>query len=129
MRFWIPIVALLLPFSDAVGSESSDDFERKFSDVYERSCCGVHAAYDRELGYFFQALPTFKASLDKCLGANPGPQSVKGYFDLAKDGTYQLLLKPQGGFADCLSLALEGHKIPKPPTLPYANPFRFSTEK
>ena len=128
MRIHGLVITSLLLCSDAAWSGDPDSFERIFQTVHERSCCGGHAVYDRELGYFFQAQTDLAPRLDRCLDANPGARAVKGYFDFAVDGSYEVVLRPAGRFASCLSAAFEGRAVPEPPTLPYANPFTFTTE-
>ena len=113
-------------FCAAPHGAAPDEFERTFAAADEKSRSGAGAAYDRELGRYFESLPAFKARLDICLGANPGRHAVKGYFLFARSGTYRLILRPEGKFARCLSSALEGQSVPKPPRLPYANPFRYA---
>ena len=86
------------------------------------------AEYDRMLGQWFAGSSEWKPGTAKCLEANPAPQDVRGFLDFRKDGTFRLVLRPQGEFAACMSHFVEGMNLPRPSTLPYRNDFNFNTE-
>ena len=70
-------------------------------------------------------LADFRARLSRCLDANPGPHSVRGYFYFF-EGRFQVVLEPEDDFTFCLSPALASPSLPEPPSTPYLNPFTFT---
>ena len=130
MRY--PILALTAATLLAVSSpaRSQADTPERFASQLALAEKNVQmeagAAYDRLLGTTIEQLPDFRPKIDQCLKANPGAQSVKGYFEFRAGLPYRLVLAPKSPFSDCLANAIEGRVVPAPPSLPYVNPFSFT---
>ena len=85
------------------------------------------SSYDFALGTSMQANPKVLSGMTTCLEQSPGEQSVHGYFYFTSATQYKVELEPRSPFSECLEKALEGHRVPKPPEIPYFNKFNFST--
>jgi len=123
------LIAFLAGYCGALGARSDDGFESIYARAKQDVCCDDGVVYDHQLGAFFEARREFKSRMDGCLKDNSGPQSVRGYFSFAADGSYRVVLRPSGKFASCVADALEGQSVPRPPRLPYFNPFDFRNSR
>lgn len=122
----IALPLLLAPLTATSQSTSVDEFAQKMTIAETNVQMVSGAVYDQELGTTLQKLPDFDTKITACLNANPGAQSVHGYFEFQSKTQYRLVLEPKGPFADCLTNALEGRAVPAPPSVPYLNPFSFT---
>lgn len=125
----IALTAAVLLAASPVANSQADTPERFASQLAladKNVQVEAGAAYDRLLGTTIEQQPDFSPKMDQCLKANPGAQSVKGFFEFRAGMPYRLVLAPKGPFSDCLAKAIEGRVVPAPPSLPYVNPFSFT---
>ena len=107
----------------------NNTFESNFAIAKKNAETEKGAVYDAMLGTAMQQHPDFAPKFSHCLSSHPGHQAVRGYFYFTSSTKYRLVLKPESGFSVCLSKALEGRKVPAPPSVPYLNHFAFSTPR
>lgn len=121
--------AALLATSSPANSQADtpDPFANQLALAEKNVQMEAGAAYDRLLGTTIEQQTDFRPKVEQCLKANPGAQTVKGYFDFRAGMPYRLVLAPKSPFSDCLAKAIEGRVVPAPPSLPYVNPFSFTT--
>lgn len=120
-------LAMALCLFSSAASCSGNAFEANFTAAQENAKTKTGAAYDMALGNGLQS-PDVQAQISKCLKDNPGPQAVRGFFQFSTPSRYRLMLRPESRFSRCLSRAMEGHRVPAPPRLPYLNPFNFTSQ-
>ena len=106
----------------------SNTFESNFAIAKKNAETGKGAAYDVALGTAMQKRADFAPKFKHCISSHPGHQAVRGYFHFTSFTKYRLVLEPKSGFSVCLSKALEGQKVPAPPSVPYFNHFTVSTQ-
>lgn len=123
-------LALALPLAALADTA---DIEREFklrkAEAQANALTTTGAAYDRTLSDFISALPKINDRFLACMASTPPPNEARGYFEFAMDGSYELVLRPEGPFAMCLQSLLEGHPLPAPPRLPYLNDFNFGDDE
>lgn len=117
---------MTLSLIGASATAAPKPFEAKLAIARANASSATGAEFDRQLGI---ALVTkqAQAQMSKCLKDNPGPHSVRGYFEFTTAAHFHLILQPNDRFSHCLVHATEGHATPKPPRLPYLNPYEFSS--
>jgi hypothetical protein len=101
-------------------------FETENAEAMKAFATPEGSAYDEQLGRYLAALPDYAATMKQCMALNPARQSVQGYLRFDAQGKYQVLLRPAGEFATCITRFLEGRAPPKPPHLPYFNTLSFT---
>jgi hypothetical protein len=119
------LAATLLSFG-GLALAQEDAFSQAEASAKRNLTTSEGAAYDRALGETFQSSADFEPRMNKCLAAHPGQQAVHGYFHFTSATEYQVELRPRGSFSECVSGALEGFRLPRPPTVPYFNHFTFT---
>ena len=120
-------LALAFGFACATAVAGGKTFEANFASATKNSATPKGAAYDNSLGVVMQTVPEFRSRFKQCVTRYPGTHAVRGYFDFSAAGKYRVFLEPKNAFSSCLSRALEGHRVPAPPSVPYLNPFKLST--
>lgn len=81
-------------------------------------------AYDAALT---QALGVAGEDIIACYRADPGKKDTHGFFEFDAKG-YQVTMRPQDAFSDCLEKVMEGRELPPPPRTPYLNYASFVYE-
>ncbi len=120
-------LALAFTFACTTAAAGGNPFAANLAGATKNSATPKGAAYDNSLGVAMQAVPEFRSRFKQCVTRYPGPHAVRGYFYFSAASKYRVLLEPKNAFSSCLSRALEGHRVPAPPSVPYLNPFNFST--
>ena len=120
------VLAITLSLIGAGAVAAPTPFEAKLAIARTNASSKSGAEFDRKLG---TALVTkqAQAQMSQCLKDNPGPHSVRGYFEFTTATRFRLIVQPDDRFSRCLVRTTEGHAAPKPPRLPYLNPFSFSS--
>ena len=120
------VIAMTLSLVGAAAAATPTPFEAKLAIARVNASSKAGADFDRKLGV---ALVTkqAQAQMSQCLKDNPGPHSVRGYFEFTTATQFHLIVQPDDRFSHCLVRTTEGHATPKPPRLPYLNPFSFSS--
>ena len=108
---------------------SSGTFENNFAKAQANALTAPGAAYDKALQTAFEGMPEFAQKLADCLRDNPGSHDVRGYFLFFSPKDFQVVLEPRDEFTFCLSPALASPSLPVPPSVPYLNPFTFTTRR
>lgn len=120
---------LVAPLAHATTDSSADETfykQKKEAEANLQSSTG--AAYDGIVGRAITGSGQWQPGIAKCLEANPAPQEIRGFIEFAADGTYKLVVRPTGVFADCVAAFVGRIALPKPPLLPYRQDFNFSTD-
>lgn len=126
----IVMLGLAVALGVAAGSALAADkgFEENYAKARSNVAAPVGAAYDNKLGLVLQTTPEFQQRFKDCAQRYPGKQAVHGYFSFGSATSYKVVLEPRSAFSGCLTHALEGHRVPPPPRLPYFIPFDLSTK-
>jgi hypothetical protein len=102
-------------------------FDANYRQARENVATAAGAAYDRALSEAMERSTTVQPAMAACLDAHADTRGdLHGYFQFAAGGNYQVILRPNGAFADCVESALEGQSLPAPPKLPWYNQFVFT---
>lgn len=119
-------IAMTIFLIGASATAAPTTFEAKLAIARANGNSKAGAEFDRKLGI---ALVTkqAQAQMSQCLVDNPGPHSVRGYFEFTTATHFHMIVQPEDRFSHCLVRTTEGHATPKPPRLPYLNPFEFSS--
>ncbi len=100
----------------------------EYSQGVKNAANQVGSDYDEALTKALQGQPQVVSGMSACLKQHPGRQTAFGYFAIRAKDSYTVELMPSNAFTACLSKALSGHKLPPPPSLPWINDFKFSTD-
>ncbi len=130
MRMFLLAATLAIPAVAQATTDSSADEtfykQKKEAEANLQSSTGIE--YDRIVGQAITGSGQWQPGVAKCLEANPAPQEIRGFIEFAADGTYKLVVRPTGAFADCVAAFVGRIALPKPPQLPYRQDFNFSTD-
>lgn len=119
----LAIAALVI----ATPAAADNVFDANYRQARENAATTAGATYDQTLSDAMEASATVQPAMAACLDAHADAIiDLHGYFHFAAGGTYQVVLRPNGPFADCVESAMEGQSLPAPPTLPWYNEFVFS---
>ena len=125
--FSIAAVLLLGTGSPAFANKGSFDIEVKQAEENLNTAGG--ARYDQELESYFESQEGIYPALELCLKSFFEDHSifpkVHGYFRFSSDGSYQLVLQPEGALAKCFSVAYAGYSPPPPPEFPYFSQYSY----
>lgn len=113
----------------AFATGSNDTFETNFAKAQANARTERGEAYDKALRAAYEDMPDFKHRVTRCLESNPGHHTVRGYFLFLSEKGFLVALDPRDSFSDCLSQALASPSVPAPPSVPYLNPFTFTTQR
>lgn len=121
----LAIFCLAIALGQAAGSANAADkaFQGNYAKARKNVTVPAGAAYDNKLGQAMQANPEYQRRFKDCAKRYPDKQAVHGYFRFSTATSYKVVLEPSSPFSGCLARALEGHRVPPPPSLPYFNPF------
>lgn len=124
----IAIFCVALVLGQAAGSALAADkvFENNYARARKNVVARAGATYDYKLGMAMQASADFQQRFKDCTKRYPGKQAVHGYFSFSSATRYTVVLEPRSAYSGCLTHALEGHRVPPPPGVPYLNPFDLS---
>lgn len=120
-------LALSLAAPLATGAATAEGFSTKYARAKKNIVPPPGARFDQTLGIAMARNAEVKAAMAACLKQYPGPQAVHGYFEFISTTEYRVVLQPASPFATCFEKALQGRRVPLPPSLPYVNPFDFAT--
>jgi hypothetical protein len=101
--------------------------EPQFDESYAKARENLHtpagAQYDKQLAIFVRNLSGLSLALEDCVAKNPGKGEVHGYFEFKSATEYRVVLRPEDGFAACITVELQNQSVPAPPQVPYLSPF------
>ena len=119
---------LTMMLGQAAGSALAADkaFESNYARARKNVAARAGATYDYKLGTAMQASADFQQRFKDCIKRYPGKQEVHGYFSFSSATRYTVVLEPRSAYSGCLTHAMEGHRVPPPPGVPYLNPFELS---
>jgi hypothetical protein len=115
--------AALLVASLLAACDRPPQFDENYAKAKENMRTPAGAQYDRQLSLFVQNLSGFSLALEDCVTKNPGKGEVHGYFEFASATEYRVVLRPDDGFAACITIELQNQSVPAPPQVPYLSPF------
>ena len=113
----------------SVGAVQAAGFQQEhYNQALKNSAAKEGADYDEALTKALQAQPKALEALSACRKQHPGRQSAFGYLAIQGEQNYTVDLSPNNAFSACLSKALSGHKLPAPPSTPWYNEFKYSSD-
>ena len=116
----------LVPIANTAAA--ANPFDANYAKARKNVSSKAGAAFDSRLGLAMQMHPQFQEGFKSCSRRFPKHLAVHGYFSFTKATSYRVMLAPKTAFSTCLSRAMEGHRVPAPPRLPYLNPFNFTSQ-
>jgi len=98
---------------------SDGQFEADLRAAQENNRTAAGAEYSAKLTGAIHGDPAVVDKLRQCVEGKHRSRTIRGYLHFTSSANYRVVLKPNNEFSQCISSALEGIKVPAPPTVPY----------